>query len=465
MVLAAVGAVAMAAESPVNDAVLSVELASLRSAQDTVKQAQFDLDGIDQNSADRAAMGAAAAVKEKQQESQEHPDLGEALMKEDDANPMPGLDNDAAVQVEAAQNAVKQEDETEGEEAANPKDVEKVLDLANSMKKTDLLPAGWEEKFDASSGKNYYENMHSKTTTWDPPRSLVGIALTAAQGQLSLRRQVQALKRKLKLKMESGDLGESADVNEEDEVKTKCPKEAARLLDTAKKLHSTVGSLAEKLNLTGEQQQILKKLMATTPVPQIDDAVLAAAKPKPKVTKASKKAAQAAKTTIKKIAAGDEHNDLGESADTDEPVELGEAAALEATADAKESAAVQAAMRAESTRVAKQFADDEQEKQEIAKKAAIEAGNAIDDKMAKEDAALFDSDKEDDASMQNIVGDQKQLEMEQAMFRGHMTPDQLNQVVDPDIAEMEKDDLQGDDVDFKPVELKDDEEEPEPMKK
>merc|ERR1711871_272908 len=250
---------------------------------------------------------------------------------------MPGLDNDAAVQVEAAQNAVKQEDETEGEEAANPKDVEKVLDLANSMKKTDLLPAGWEEKFDTSSGKNYYENMHTKTTTWDPPRSLVGIALTAAQGQLSLRKQVQALKRRLKLKMESGDLGESADVNEEDEVKSKCPKEVARLLDTAKKLHSTVGSLAEKLNLTGEQQQILKKLMATTPVPQIDDAVLAAAKPKPKVTKASKKAAKAAKKTMKKNANGDEHNDLGESAGTDEPVELGEAAALEATADAKES--------------------------------------------------------------------------------------------------------------------------------
>ena len=61
-----------------------------------------------------------------------------ALMQEDDANPMPGLDNDAAVQVEAAQNAVKQEDETEGEEAANPKDVEKVLDLANSMKKTGM---------------------------------------------------------------------------------------------------------------------------------------------------------------------------------------------------------------------------------------------------------------------------------------------------------------------------------------
>jgi len=115
---------------------------------------------------------------------------------------------------------------------------------------------------------------------------------------------------------------------------------------------------------------------------------------------------------------------------------------------------VAAAMKAESSRVAKDFLDDEREKETEVRKAAMSAASQVDKKMADEDEALFASDKETDASMSDIVGDQKQLENEQALFRGTMTPDQVNQVVDPDIAEMEKSDLAGSsDLDFKPVEL------------
>merc|ERR1711988_1676683 len=111
-------------------------------------------------------------------------------------------------------------------------------------------------------------------------------------------------------------------------------------------------------------------------------------------------------------------------------------------------------MKVESAKVAKRFADDQHERETVVRKAAVEAGRKIDQQMAKEDEALMASDKETDSSMQDIIGDQNQLETEQAMFRGTMTPEQVNQVLDPDIAKMEKQDLtsrEGDD--FNPVNL------------
>merc|ERR1712070_1152186 len=114
-------------DAPAN-ALLSTEIASLRSAQDTVKKAQSDLDNIDQNEADAAAMGTTEMLREEAEAKQHHPDLGEALMQEDDATVSAGLDTDAAVQVEATQQAVQQENESEGEEKADTKDVKRVFD-------------------------------------------------------------------------------------------------------------------------------------------------------------------------------------------------------------------------------------------------------------------------------------------------------------------------------------------------
>merc|ERR1712178_167016 len=97
--------------------------------------------------------------------------------------------------------------------------------------------------------------------------------------------------------------------------------------------------------------------------------------------------------------------------------------------------------KAESQRVAKQFAADQSERRKVIQKASIEAGKQIDDKMAKEDAELLAPDKETDVSVQNILGSQKQLEDEQALYAGTMTPAQVNAAVDPDMAKLETKDL------------------------
>jgi hypothetical protein len=39
------------------------------------------------------------------------------------------------------------------------------------MELQDSLPPGWECKLDALSGKHYFVNHHTKTTTWDDPRT------------------------------------------------------------------------------------------------------------------------------------------------------------------------------------------------------------------------------------------------------------------------------------------------------
>jgi len=451
--LCALGASAVQrAPSGVANALMDAELASLRSAQDTVKKAQLDLDGIDQNDADVKLMGAKQATQEHSDNSgEEHPDLGEALMQQDDLNPAPELDNDAAVQVQATQNEVQAENTAEGEEKADSEDVKKVFDLAKSMKATDLLPEGWTEKFDQSSGQNYYENTLTKSTSWDPPRSLVGIALTAAQGQMQLKRELEEMKMKMRRSGER-DLGESGDISAD----SQCPQTVSQLMKEAKELRATVKSLSSKLNLTGEQQKMLAKLMATTALPQVSPALMEAAKPK------KAKTVKGVKKHLKNVSAkkgGDaEHGDLGESAGVknwkgtgaEAPAELGEAAALEASDEHADEDRVDAELKAEAASVAKRFADDEADKEAIARKAAEDAGSKIDKKMEDDDAALMASDKEDDDRMNDIIGNQKSLETEQALFRGTMTPQQVNDVVDPDIADMEREDLTSGN-DFQPM--------------
>jgi len=406
-----------------------------------VKKAQSDLDGIDESTVEHAAIGDGDVPKVA---ANKHPDLGEALMQEDDASVTMGLDNDAAVQVEATQAEVQEENNSEGEEHADEKDIKRVFDLANSMKTSDLLPEGWTEKFDAGSGKNYYENANTQQTTWDPPRSLVGIALTAAQGQMQMKRELSALK--MKMRMGERDLGESGTTA----VHEHCPQMVSKLLGEANQLRATVKSLSAKLNLTGEQQKLLKKLMKSEVIPAIPASLLPKRVPKAKPRATRKTPTKPASDSNRN------HDDLGESNEMkrygglDMPVELGESAALIANDDKMEEAKVDAAMKSESAKVAKRFADEQNGRAALVRKAALDAGRTIDAKMAKEDEALLESDKETDTSMQDIIGDQESMETEQALFRGTMTPAQVSQVVDPDIADMEKDDLNDSQVDFSP---------------
>lgn len=147
--------------------------------------------------------------------------------------------------------------------------------------------------------------------------------------------------------------------------------------------------------------------------------------------------------------------DLGESADAiahQMPAELAEAKALEQSDDKIEDAKIAAAMKAEAQRVTKQFSIDQAQKDAVTRKAALAAAAAVDKRMASEDAALMKSDVETSNSMHDIIGDQENLENEQALYRGTLTKAQLNKLVDPDIADMEKADLSSG-TDFKPVEL------------
>merc|ERR1719199_2329617 len=94
VVVALVGA---AAGSTLDDGGMPIanpELAELRTAQATVKHAQKDLDGLIQDT--RANPNPKAAQKKAAKL-----DLGESLMKEDDAMGNPLEDTDASVQAEA----------------------------------------------------------------------------------------------------------------------------------------------------------------------------------------------------------------------------------------------------------------------------------------------------------------------------------------------------------------------------
>lgn len=429
------------------------EMAALRAAKATVFHAQKDLDRVDSDEEEKQTLRQTKMDVKEAKKVAAHPHSGpalaDALMSEDDQVPADELGESAGTAQQAAQAAEQDASaaaETEGEEHASAKTLASVYDMAKSMKSTDLLPEGWIEKIDAGTGKPYYENKLTKETTWDPPRSLVNIALTAAQGQLHMKKAMERMQTRMRMMREGHeDLGESRDV-----AVRSCQKQTRMLGETitvAKKLRSTVESLSAKLNLTGEQQKLLKKLLAAHKVPELPASVL---HPKKKVPAKKAVAHKKAKHHVNK-----KRKDLGESADAiahQMPAELAEAKALEQSDDKIEDAKIAAAMKAEAQRVTKQFSIDQAQKDAVTRKAALAAAAAVDKRMASEDAALMKSDVETSNSMHDIIGDQENLENEQALYRGTLTKAQLNKLVDPDIADMEKADLSSG-TDFKPVEL------------
>jgi len=423
---------------------VNAELVELRAAQHTVQQAQKDLDAVDDDShgmdVEEAVEGHPAEAKAAKKKN--HPFLGEAddLMKADDKLGNPTVDTDAAVEAEAMNNGVLGEGEAEGEDAAKPGDVKKAFDLAKNLKSTDLLPEGWIEKHDADTGKPYYENTLTKTTTWDPPKSLVGIAMEAAKGQL----RAEAELKEMKMRMSQQDLGESADTS----VSAKCPKKLKEILGKANKLKGMVRDLAAKLNLTTEQQKILDNLMKGVILPAVGMAPKkpAAAKPGVKKKAAAKKKGPAAKNpptnkktagaakkplpSKKSSAATKGKQDLGESASVTKPVTLAEEEALEAQDDRVSEEMAAKAVKAEAARVASDFHTKQEADEKSIQKMSEAAGKAIEDKMAKEDAALLKSDKETESSVRDIIGDQKQYEAEQGLLQGTMTPEQVEKMVE-----------------------------------
>jgi len=419
-------AVATADEDPAQDA----EMAALHEAQATVMTAQKDLDNVSEEAGDDTMEEEGAPATSKKKISKQHQMLGEAdnLMKLDDKTGTPEEDSDAAVEAEAMPNGVLGEGMAEGEDAAKPADVNKVFDLAKSLQPTDLLPEGWKEKHDSASGQAYYENILTKTTTWDPPKSLVGIAMAAAKGQLHAEEQMK----QMRMQMSQRDLGESADVSET----AKCPAKLKKILASAVKMKNLVRNFAAKLNLTGEQQKLLDNLMKEAVIPMLLDAKPAAKKPAAKKPAAKKPAA-------KKPAA--KETDLGESQSTSEPLTLKQEKAIEAQ-DEKMDALVSArAVKGEADKVAARFKQQQNAEEVAIQKASNDAGKAIEDKMAKEDAALMQSDKETEQSMTDIIGDKDQYEAEQGLLQGTLTPNQVQSLIDPKTATMEKDN------DFDPI--------------
>lgn len=454
--LAAVAGASMAEVNPIQDAVMQQEMAALRAAKATVFHAQKDLDRVDSDEEEKQTLRQTKMDVKEAKKVAAHPHSGpalaDALMDEDDKVPADELGESAGAAQQAAQAAQQDASaaaETEGEEHANAKTLASVYDMAKALKPTDLLPEGWIEKFDAGSGKPYFENVHTKETTWDAPRSLVNIALTAAKGQMHMKQAMERMETKMRMMREGHeDLGESRSVA----VKS-CQKQTQMLGETitvAKKLRSTVESLSAKLNLTGEQQKLLKKLLAAHKVPELPASVMHPNKKAP-----AKKAAANKNKNAKHV--NKKRKDLGESADAiahQMPSELAEASALEQADDKIEDAKIAAAMKAEAQRVTKQFSIDQAQKDAVTRKAALAAAAAVDKRMSDEDNALMQSDRETSTSMHDIIGDQENLENEQALYRGSMTKEQLNKLVDPDIADMEKADLTSDDgVGFKPVNI------------
>merc|ERR1712070_1146683 len=440
-------AAAVAEEDPTQNA----ELAALHEAQATVMSAQKDLDNVSEDANDDMMEEDAAAAHSKKKSGKKHQMLGEAddLMKLDDKTGNPEVDSDAAVEAEAMSNNVLGEGMAEGEDAAKPADVKKVFSLAKSLQPTDLLPEGWEEKHDSASGKPYYENMMTKTTTWDPPKSLVSIAMAAAKGQLHAEEQMK----QMRMQMSQRDLGESVDVSET----AKCPAKLKKILASAEKLKNTIRDFAAKLNLTGEQQKLLDKLMKDAVIPLLLDAKPAAKNPAAKNPAAKKPAAK--KPAAKKPAANTQ-NDLGESQSTSKPLTLKQEKALEANDEKMAQLVavcpllgpitmlgfthylpfVQAnAVKREADKVAAKFKQQQNAEELAIRKAFNDAGKAIEEKLAKEDAALMQSDKETEQSMTDIIGDKDQYEAEQGLLQGTLSPNQVQSLIDPKTAKMEKD--------------------------
>merc|ERR1712070_907122 len=416
-------AAAVAEEDPTQNA----ELAALHEAQATVMSAQKDLDNVSEDANDDMMEEDAAAAHSKKKSGKKHQMLGEAddLMKLDDKTGNPEVDSDAAVEAEAMSNNVLGEGMAEGEDAAKPADVKKVFSLAKSLQPTDLLPEGWEEKHDSASGKPYYENMMTKTTTWDPPKSLVGIAMAAAKGQLHAEEQMK----QMRMQMSQRDLGESADVSET----AKCPAKLKKILASAEKLKNTIRDFAAKLNLTGEQQKLLDKLMKDAVIPLLLDAKPAAKKPAAKKPAAKN---PAAKNPAAKKPAANTQNDLGESQSTSKPLTLKQEKALEENDEKMAQLVAANAVKSEADKVASKFKQQQNAEELAIRKASNDAGKAIEEKLAKEDAALMQSDKETEQSMTDIIGDKDQYEAEQGLLQGTLSPNQVQSLIDPKTAKM-----------------------------
>merc|ERR1712227_1096901 len=99
------------------------------------------------------------------------------------------------------------------------------------------------------------------------------------------------------------------------------------------------------------------------------------------------------------------HTDLGESGSLQQPADLAEEEALEARDGELASAKVAKQVRLEGARVAMRLQAEDKQRTKIIQDAATKAGEAIEKKMAQEDAALLASDKETDNSMKSIIGD------------------------------------------------------------
>ena len=130
-VLLALSLVVVALAIAPNDA----ELMELNAAKDTVLMAQKDLDVMDSEQKDSVALSLVNTPVGMVNAKAAEPDLGEALMKEDSAPLTPVDTTDAAVEVEALANNLVNTGSDLGE-AADPKDVSKVFDLAKTLKQS-----------------------------------------------------------------------------------------------------------------------------------------------------------------------------------------------------------------------------------------------------------------------------------------------------------------------------------------
>jgi len=284
----------------------------------------------------------------------------------------------AKVQSDDTRNDMAQEASAEGFEKAPAADTARAFELADGLKKSDLLPPGWVEKADQKSGKTYYENLEAGKTTWEAPRSLVSIALAAARGQRDSQTQIQMLKTKLEEMSSTRDLGESAGNG------CGAMKKAQEAMQHAAvaKMKEVVSSLAKDLNLTGEQQKMLdvkmKKLQLPTFAPPVP-----AAKPAP------------AKKTIQK------HQDLGEAASVSSAVsEKEEEDAKDKIAMANAETLAQKVAQESAMREAAQLHDNDAKLREEVETAA----NKKEIELQKEDDELEQASNSEDKMAAEIMG-------------------------------------------------------------
>merc|ERR1711998_572087 len=89
------------------------------------------------------------------------------------------------------------------------------------------------------------------------------------------------------------------------------------------------------------------------------------------------------------------------------------------------------AVKREADKVAAKFKQQQNAEELAIRKASNDAGKAIEEKLAKEDAALMQSDKETEQSMTDIIGDKDQYEAEQGLLQGTLSPNQVQSLFDP----------------------------------